>query len=77
MVFFVCVCVWCSVHTCTRAGFRGRFVALDIAKGLKYLHEELKMVHMDIKSPNGTTVGACCICLCCVCRRTHMAAQCC
>lgn len=38
--------------------YRGRFVALDIAKGLKYLHEELKMVHMDIKSPNGAPTVA-------------------
>lgn len=34
------------------ANNRGRYIALDMAKGLKYLHEELKFVHADVKSPN-------------------------
>ena len=49
-----CVCGFLKCIAHLLLSCRGRFVALDIAKGMKYLNEELKMVHLDIKSSNGT-----------------------
>ena len=31
---------------------RGQDIALDIARGLQYLHEKMEIVHLDVKSPN-------------------------
>lgn len=31
--------------------YRGQIIALDIAHGLRYLHEA-KILHLDMKSPN-------------------------
>ncbi len=39
------------LHTHTHPAHRGRFIALDVARGLTYLHAR-RIAHFDLKSPN-------------------------
>ena len=45
------------MHCRTGGAGVGRRIALDIARGLTFLHSN-RIAHMDLKSPNGATPAA-------------------
>lgn len=53
MPLHVCVVLRRSGTDSGRQEGRGRKIALDIARGLAFLHQ-MQLIHFDVKSPNGT-----------------------